>query len=613
MPPRIYTSPMSQGSSASNDIDWLARYAGNHHDWHTLRSETETYYARPLGIVETAFDHDGIDFEGRADVNALSTFEANISISEEEYRRRILLAWACLRAHHGLLRSKVVEGSTLPQGAGLSRQERHFVVTKPRTPSHLIDKARQHIVFVEDHYKDIDHEQFFRHVMNTTRTIDPAICLSKLFVLPRRRLNNGRYRLNLLMVAGHEITDGLSNYFQHSHLIRLLNTSSAKLEEDLATFVAQADVAKLLPPAQETLYPPVSGNRARQRWIWTISKIFRHVRKPPPAAFSNPLRRAEPFEHARKMPATYESILDYTKTPPLNSFTYHIKLSRQASNRIIRLCRQAKISIGSGCFTVVALSMMIMRERHSSSSEDLSRLPFVAGFPVNPRPFFRNPKTVPTDSLMLAFSDGISLPFLPSSLALAGRFRLLARQAHRQLIVYQKRPRTPEQLKLLGLGPRSPSQLLPGNYLGMIERTEAMLPPHRRRHDEMGNEILGLQGAYPARRSDTGQTCGVSSVGDRTRFLTQGLVDLDDIKEEDKGEGGGVFKVDFRDVLAAVRVRDGEFLVGSAGDDEGLHFTAMSDGNANDEERVHEWMKVVREMFEGDSEEVDDQGAASKL
>jgi len=603
---------MSQEGSVSNDVDWLARYAGNYHDWHTVRSESETYYARPLGIVETAFDHDGIDFEGRADVNALSTFEANISISEEKYRRRIILAWACLRAHHGLLRSKVVEGSAL--GPGLSRQERHFVVTKPRASSQLIEEAQQHIVFVEDHYKDVNSEQFFRHIMNTTRTIDPAICLSKLFVLPKRRLNNGHFRLNFLMVAGHEITDGLTNYFHHAHLIRLLNTSSAKLQENLATFIAQAaNLAKLLPPAQETLYPPVSGNRARQRWIWTISKIFRHVRKPPPAAFPNPLRHANPFESAHSMPPTYESILDYTKSPPLNSFTYHVKLSRQASNRIIRLCRQAKISIGSGCFTVVALSMMVMRERYSSTSEDLSRLPFVAGFPVNPRPFFRDPKTVSTDSLMLAFSDGISLPFLPSSLPLAGRFRLLARQAHRQLIVYQKRPRTPEQLKLLGLGPRSPSQLLPGNYLGMVERTEAMLPPHQRRHDENGNEILGLQGAYPARRSDTGQTCGVSSVGDRTRFLTQGLVDLDVVREEDNEEGGGVFKVDFRDVLAAVRVRDGEFLVGSAGDDQGLHFAASSDGNANDEEKVYEWMKVVREMFEGDGDEVDSPGVASKL
>jgi len=255
--------------------------------------------------------------------------------------------------------------------------------------------------------------------------------------------------------------------------------------------------------------------------------------------------------------------------------------------------------------------MMIMRERYCSASEDLTRLPFVAGFPVNPRPFFRDPKTVPIDSLMLAFSDGISLPFLPSSLPLAARFRVLARQAHRQLIVYQKRPRTPEQLKLLGVGPRSPSQLLPGNYLGMVERTEAMLPPHKRRHDGDGSEILGLQGAYPARRSDTGQTCGVSSVGDRTRFLTQGMVDLDAVKEGENEERG-VFNVDFRDVVAAVRVRDGEFLVGSAGDDEGLHFTAMSDGNANDEEKVQEWMTVVREMFEGDSEDMD-AGVTSKL
>lgn len=602
---------MSQENFASNKVDWLARYAGNYHDWRTVADGVETYYVRPLGIVETAFDHDGIDFEGRADVNALSTLEAKLSVSEDDYRRRILLTWACLRAHHGLLRSKVVDGSTLLAHRGLNHHERHFVVSQPRHLSHMIEEARQHIVFVGDHYDDVDVELFFRHIMNTARTIDPAVCLSRLFVLPRRRLNNGHFRLNMVMVAGHEITDGLTNYFQHSHLLRLLNTSSAKLEDDLRLSIAQSHLPKFLPPAQETLYPPISGNVARRRWHWTISKIFRHIRKPPPAAFPNPLRRSTPLAQACSMPPTFSSILDYSKTPPLNSFVYHIKLSRHASDRIIRLCRHAKISIGSGCFTVVALSMMIMRERYNSPSEDLSRLPFVAGFPVNPRPFFRDPKTVPIDSLMLAFSDGISLPFLPSSLPLSGRFRLLARQAHRQLVVFQKRPRTPEQLKVLGLGPRSPSQLLPGNYLGMVERTEAMLPAHQRRRDKEGNEVIGLQGVYPARRSDTGQTCGVSSVGDRTRFLTQGMVDLDreGVGEE---EDSDVFKVDFRDVLAAVRVRDGEFLVGSAGDDEGLHFTAMSDGNANDEEKAKEWVKVVKEMFEGEDEN-ESVGARSRL
>jgi len=89
------------------------------------------------------------------------------------------------------------------------------------------------------------------------------------------------------------------------------------------------------------------------------------------------------------------------------------------------------------------------------------------------------------------------------------------------------------------------------------------------------------------------------------------MVNLDSVENGDTG-GGGVFKVDFRDVQAAVRVRDGEFLVGSAGDDEGLHFTAMSDGNANDEEKAEEWVKVVREMFEGDDEEME-RGAVSKL
>jgi hypothetical protein len=34
---------------------------------------------------------------------------------------------------------------------------------------------------------------------------------------------------------------------------------------------------------------------------------------------------------------------------------------------------------------------------------------------------------------MLAFGDGLALPFLPSYLPLEGRFKLLAKQADRQL------------------------------------------------------------------------------------------------------------------------------------------------------------------------------------
>jgi hypothetical protein len=54
---------------------------------------------------------------------------------------------------------------------------------------------------------------------------------------------------------------------------------------------------------------------------------------------------------------------------------------------------------------------------------------------------------------------------------------------------------------------------------------------------------------------------------------------------------GKEFVADFRDLRSAVRVRDGEFLVGSAGDRGQLHFSASYDGNAIDPTKVAAWKK----------------------
>ena len=294
------------------------------------------------------------------------------------------------------------------------------------------------------------------------------------------------------------------------------------------------------------------------------------------------------------MPRLFPTILDYDKTPPLTSGRCHVKLSGGASNRIVDLCRQIHVSIGAGCFTLIAMSMMAMYEQENKSVDIEAAVPFTFSFPINPRPFFQDPKNVPIDSLMLVFSDGITLPFLPSHLPLDNRFRLLARQAQRQLSVLQKKPRTAEQTRDFGLGSRSPGQLLPGNYLSIVERAESMLPASYRKMSADG-EFLGLQGAYPVKRSSTGATCGVSSIGDRRRFLTPGMYNLEDAKQG--------FAADFREMRASVRVRDGEFLVGSAGDDEGLHFAVSYDGNAISEEKVQMWEKVMNNIFEDSEEE----------
>jgi len=72
-----------------------------------------------------------------------------------------------------------------------------------------------------------------------------------------------------------------------------------------------------------------------------------------------------------------------------------------------------------------------------------------------------------------------------------------------------------------------------------------------------------------------------------------------------KDEEGGqrVFAADFRDLGAAVRARDDEFLVGSAGDDL-LHFGVSYDACAIDEGRVKRWKEVIEGLLEGGEDEV---------
>ena len=43
---------------------WLDQYASNYHEWHQAQNDGKNCFYRPLGIVETAFDSDGIYYEG---------------------------------------------------------------------------------------------------------------------------------------------------------------------------------------------------------------------------------------------------------------------------------------------------------------------------------------------------------------------------------------------------------------------------------------------------------------------------------------------------------------------------------------------------------------------
>ena len=500
--------------------------------------------------------------------------------------------------------------------AGLRGRDRYFVVRRPENVEKALAEARSSIFYMQDHYDTVDSDLLFRDTQNTARVIDAERAMSKLFVLPLEKKREDRYVLRFLIVSGHQITDGLTNSAWNIHFMRLLNTRMADLRAELPSLITTDSLKSRLPLPQEALYPPIPGNAARKRWFWVLSLILRHVRKPLPAAFPNPLPRTTPRKTATALTPTFSSVLDYSTTPPLNTFTKTAHISQAATRHLHRLCRQAGTSIGAGSFVLVAIVMMELHQQQHPNIALQDRRPFIGSFPINPRPFFNH--TEEPNSLMLAFSDGVVLPFLSSELDLDGRIRLLVRSAHRQLGRYQKRapPRATvatttsigrssgsgagagagaaagngsgeKDIEKNQMGSRGAGRVIAMNYIAAVERTEAKLPPHLR----MG---VDPQGELAVRPNPTMATCGVSSVGRRHPALGPGQYDL----EAELGEGEDAFVADFRAMRQAVRARDGEFLVGIGGDDEGIGATVSFDGNAIDEELAELW-KVKMEGLLG--------------
>ncbi|KAF2118499.1 hypothetical protein BDV96DRAFT_387720 [Lophiotrema nucula] len=557
--------------TAQSPQNWLARYAKNYHAWTAYTINGRNIYERSLGLVESSFDLDGTDYEGRADMNALFTLEIKHSFSSKvEFRHRIALAWTNLRLQHTLLMSRVCEDE--------ETGKRCFVVDVGQSAEEVIQKATDNIVWVEDIYPSVDSSELHRHCQNVARILDPTTCLSRLHVLPLIKLPNGNFELRFLLIMAHQISDGLTFYNWFRHFIRILNMPASQIEEDIKSFRREDSIVSRLPPAQEDLYPPIAGSQARQRWFWAIIRVLRHVRKSLPPTFTNPLRRKQraPF---MPLPPTFDKLLDYSKArqPPMNSFHVTASLSKTASTRIIQLCRSINVSVGAGLYALAGIAMMDIEEQRHPEAE---RRHFIASFPLNPRTFFG--WTTPADSCMLAFSDGIAMPFLPSSLPLEGRLKLTARIANRQLRQYQKRLKTGQVN--ISLGAHSPGRLLASGYLYAIERLEGRIPEDRKTG-------INPQGELQASMNMAGATCGVSSVGSTATFFKPGEYDLE--------AEGRDFIADYRDLRMGVRARDNEFLVGSSTNSNGIvGFGVSYDGCAISEEAAKGWARKIESLLE---------------
>lgn len=572
-------------ASARSAEHWLDQYGSKGYRWQSLDQCERTIYYRPLGLVEFTFDADGRYLEGRADLNAQLDLEAKCNLSNEDSRERIMFAWTCLRCKHLLLQSKSVParrfyGRDVVEGSNMC-----FAVEAPRTIVQAIEDAARHLVFLEDHFDHVDPTDFWVHCQNVARIINPEQALSRMFVYKAEPKGTGRHILRFFRVTAHQIEDGLTSYTWMRDFIGFLNQSVPELRERLRELMKPDGILERLPTPQEALYPPVQGNRARRRWFWLLTRILRHVRKPLPAGFLNPLRRHIPRARAIPLSPIYSPLLDYTTLPPLNSIPMFAKATVKGTERLHRLCKEAKGSVGAGCFALAALIMMEMYEEREPDVPLNARQPFISGFPLNPRAFFNH--SIEPDSLMLAFSDGISLPFLPSNLDLDGRLRLLIRQAHRQLAAYQKRQnQASDGSGLLYMGSRGAGRLLATQYVGSIERLDLRAPEEFRRN-------LNPQGAYPMRPNMSMQTNGVSSVGRREHMIKAGMYDLDDESKD--------FVADYRNLSASVRPRDEEFLVGIGGQHDGLWVNATIDGNAMDPSLVEKWRVRFESMLDNDN------------
>lgn len=569
-----------------NPEHWLVRYANDYHKWSTTTTtHGQQAFTRPLGLVEFSFDTDGTEYGGRADLHSILTLEINHTLSSKaDFRQRIALAWANLRLQHPIMMSRTAEDSNTGR--------RSFVVDVSSSAEEAYRKAAEAIVWIEDYHEQVVDEQLFEHALNVGRIIEPEKCLSKLHILPLIKLSNGNFKLRLLIVLAHQISDGLSAYTWFNHLIRLLNLSSTTLWHELALYRQPSHIQARLPPAQEDLYPRIPGNRARQRWFWAIIRVLRHVRKTLPPTFLNPLRREKRLSLPSPLQPLFPQIFSYAHEarPPLTTGTITALLSPKASARMMFLCRSANVSIGAGCFALAGLAMMALHEQRYPDGECL---PFAAGFPLNPRPFLTTPTS--PDSCMLTFSDGVVMNFLPSHLPIEGRFRLTARRANRELRMYQKRGRGG------ALDGHSPGRLLANAYLFQTERVESKLPKRRK-------SGVNPQGELPAKPGRA--TFAVSSVGSTAGFFRPGMFSLDLDLPSSSSYGGvaageGVrprardFAADFRGLRSAVRAREDEFLVGSSTDAGGIvRFGVSYDENYIDGDQAEKWAECIRGLLE---------------
>lgn len=534
-----------------------------------------TLFRRPHGLVENSFSYDGDDHEGRADLSLFCTLNLEHQLSQEELLERLILVWASLRLQHVLLMARVHE-----QGR---EKQRWFEIRMPDSIEEVLEDAKESMLWVKEQGASTNLDDFFIHASNTARLVDSSKSLSRLLVLPPvSDKGSSQTEITLGLVMSHEITDGMSGYNWTSHLIRLLNTSSSALRHHLDRYRTRSEIKSRLPSAQEDLYPLIPGTSARQMWFWAVLRVLRHVRKPLPASFANPTRKAE--WKSPPLEPSYTSVLDYSpnRKPPNSSGYARVHLNASTMANISRLTSSVGGTLGAACFALVALAMMELYEERNPSMDLSSRRPMTMSFPMNPKPYFNYNR--PSESCMLSFGDTFILPFLSSSLPREGRFKLLLRQCQRKLEMYQKRVRSPSEN--VSLAKYSPTWLLANGYLLQLDRLYHMRRPNGERRAN-----YDPQGGLESNVDESPATNGVSNVGSLKHFFDEeALAVKDDERSTD-------LIAKMTSLKGGVRAREGEFLVGSSSGTEGLDFNVSYDASCMDEEWVEKWKQKMETIL----------------
>ncbi|KAK1081800.1 hypothetical protein LTR48_007326, partial [Friedmanniomyces endolithicus] len=258
--------------------------------------------------------------------------------------------------------------------------------------------------------------------------------------------------------------------------------------------------------------------------------------------FENPLQRRNSLPPTPLYPA-YAKALDYSRLPPLNTITCPVAIKQHPTRHLHRLCRGVKASIGAGCFALSALVMMEMYEQLQPNTPLEERKPFASGFPLNPRAFFNH--HVDPDS-------------------------------------------SEAQAELQYMSSRGAGRVLANQYIASVERADQQLP-------EALRTGVNPQGAYAMKPNLSRQTCGVSSVGNRSSVIHSTMYDIQDEARMAEQEG---FVADFRAIHAAVRAREGEFLVGIGGSDEGLWADVSIDASSTDMRLVELWKERMESVLD---------------